>query len=526
MSSWLIERKYFVILLVTVVMLGAILRTYQLDAIPTGIYGDEAYNGYEAIETLESGDFKAFYPANNGREGLFIWLMTIPHAWLPPSEVTLRLTPAVIGILTLLLLPLMIGRGMRFYEETQPKNDFLIVLSSLMACFFLATSYWHINFSRIAFRAILDPLFSLLVLMFLFNSLKHQRTVILAMVTGLIAGLGLYGYGAYKFMCIPILYVFISAWLKPQRPAVSNYLIITLLTVLAIVPLGLYVLNHSDEYFLRLNSLASLSQDKTFLAKLADSFVEVMKMLFWHSDSNLRHNLDQQPQLLPLVAFSFVVGTVNIILAALGKKIAIGWLLIRTDWLPKKWARLLMVWWFAMLIPFAMVFYGDPHALRAIGLLIPCIIISGIGFACVYASLQQFMVGKYSIFLLLITLGLMVWNTYLVSTQYFNDFVKHGATKHYFQLGRTQLAKGVKNMPDNQKQIILVAADNDLEKNWDIQQFLYFTEGKLARYNAALIPFSQFKFNQEVSHSVIYVPAFKEEAFKKLIPEQFSYRLY
>src|SRR3989338_6337276 len=42
-----------------------------LDISPPGLYPDEAMDGNNALSALHTGDFKVFYPPNNGVEGLY-----------------------------------------------------------------------------------------------------------------------------------------------------------------------------------------------------------------------------------------------------------------------------------------------------------------------------------------------------------------------------------------------------------------------------------------------------------------------
>ena len=92
-------------LLVLILIIAGGLRLYHLAELPPGLYPDEAMNGNNAVQALETKDFKIFYPENNGREGLFINIQALSiwafgaHPW------SLRFVSALIGILTV------IGRG-------------------------------------------------------------------------------------------------------------------------------------------------------------------------------------------------------------------------------------------------------------------------------------------------------------------------------------------------------------------------------------------------------------------------------
>ena len=62
-------RKSYILLLILII--ASLLRVASITTAPPGLYPDEAMNGNNATEALETGEFKAFYPENNGREGLF-----------------------------------------------------------------------------------------------------------------------------------------------------------------------------------------------------------------------------------------------------------------------------------------------------------------------------------------------------------------------------------------------------------------------------------------------------------------------
>ncbi len=58
--------------------MGFFLRVYSLETVPPGLQYDEAHNGLDGLKAWQEGDFKVFYPQNNGREGLYINLVALP----------------------------------------------------------------------------------------------------------------------------------------------------------------------------------------------------------------------------------------------------------------------------------------------------------------------------------------------------------------------------------------------------------------------------------------------------------------
>ena len=87
-------------LLLPILLLAAFLRLYQVGAVPHGLHPDEAMNGSNALEVLETGRPQIFYPENNGREGLFINVQTLSVAIFGNDAFALRMPAAIFGILT------------------------------------------------------------------------------------------------------------------------------------------------------------------------------------------------------------------------------------------------------------------------------------------------------------------------------------------------------------------------------------------------------------------------------------------
>jgi len=83
--------------------LATFLRLYALDTIPPGLWPDEALNGVQAL----SEPLKIFYPENNGREGMIMWLDALSFRLWGVSMFSFRLVPALIGVLTVLVVYLL-----------------------------------------------------------------------------------------------------------------------------------------------------------------------------------------------------------------------------------------------------------------------------------------------------------------------------------------------------------------------------------------------------------------------------------
>jgi len=96
----LLASNYFLFALI--IIITAFLRLYNITSLPPGFYPDEAIYANNGVEAWETGNFKIFYPENNGREGLWpniigFFIIKFGHEpWVPRS------VAAIFGILTVL----------------------------------------------------------------------------------------------------------------------------------------------------------------------------------------------------------------------------------------------------------------------------------------------------------------------------------------------------------------------------------------------------------------------------------------
>ena len=174
------------ILLAIICALGAFLRFYQLQSIPFGLFFDEATNGLDAARVIQQRVYPVYFEANYGRGALFIYLLTLSFKLIEVSVLAMRLVTAVLGVLTILAFYLL------FRQLFGPALG-------LVGAYLIATSRWHINFSRVVFDAVLLPLLATLSFYFLFKGL-HSRRRTDFLWGGLALGLGLHTYASFRLI--------------------------------------------------------------------------------------------------------------------------------------------------------------------------------------------------------------------------------------------------------------------------------------------------------------------------------------
>src|SRR5574343_543013 len=197
-------------------------------------------NDSNALEANATGEYKIFYPENNGREGLFINIQALSVFIFGSHPWALRIVSALFGVFTVL--------GAYFLIKTLFYKKTIALAGTLM----LAVSFWHINFSRIGFRAIMVPF--CLVWCFYFIILAWQKRKIWpALISGIFFVIVFHTYIAFRLTpllaLIPIIYYFLkykkSKELKKYFQILFAWLGITFLVAL---PIGLYFLNNPGDF--------------------------------------------------------------------------------------------------------------------------------------------------------------------------------------------------------------------------------------------------------------------------------------
>ena len=102
MWNFLQSRFPLILSLTALLLLAFFLRISHLESLPLGLYPDEAANGVDALHAIETRHFELFYPANFGREGLFINLQALSIWLFGNTMVALKFCSALFGTFTAL----------------------------------------------------------------------------------------------------------------------------------------------------------------------------------------------------------------------------------------------------------------------------------------------------------------------------------------------------------------------------------------------------------------------------------------
>ncbi len=360
-------KKKILIVLLIIIALAGFLRFKGLTSTPKGLYPDEAINGNNAIETLQEKDFDLFYPDNNGREGLFYWLLAGSFWAFGISKFALKFVPALAGTLTIPGVFLLTRQLLSFYSEKK-KN-----IIALLAAFLIGISFWHINFSRIAFRGVLLPLCFVYSFYFFFKGLKEDN-FFFSGIGGFFFGLAFYTYSSVRVspLIFVILFIFLLIIAKYKKHFFKYASTFTITSILTALPLGIFFLKFPHYFSSRSSGIMVFSQPNPLKA-FGISLGQHLIMFNILGDPNWRHNFAHHPQLLWPVGIAFLVG---IIFA----KIKIYQHFKKREYYYITPYLTLLAWTGVMLLPGILTFEGLPHSLRVIGVIPPIYIFAALGF--------------------------------------------------------------------------------------------------------------------------------------------------
>jgi 4-amino-4-deoxy-L-arabinose transferase-like glycosyltransferase len=432
-----------------IIAIASFFRLYSLKTVPPGLYPDEAMNGNNALEAIRTGNFKVFYPENNGREGLFINIQAFFLNLIGKNEPwILRLPSALFGIFTVLgiyFLTRELFRGLTLEQAKLKKEEILAYLAG----FFAATSFWHITFSRIGFRAITSPFFLVWTANFLIKGLREKngrKSLLFVSVSAIFYGLGFYSYIAYRITPILIL---IGFWLfarkiKENKSAVLKKLSFFIaISFIVSLPLWVYFLNHPQD-FLGRTSQISIFNSPTPIKDLASNIIKTAGMLNFRGDYNWRQNISGQPLLGFMVGVFFLTGLY--VTFRQRKKTKDSRIFI-----------FLIAWLVISAIPVVISNEGIPHALRAIIMIPPIFIISAVGAFEIFNWISK----SKKIPRNWIKTGVVVTFLFILTESYYNYFVlwaKNPEVANAFAADYVSVGNELRQLPKEISKYVLIKA--------------------------------------------------------------------
>ncbi|MEI6650315.1 MAG: glycosyltransferase family 39 protein [Candidatus Moraniibacteriota bacterium] len=433
MGLLLRSRTFFWIALLSITLAGGLIRWYDIDRIPSGLYPDEAMNGTNALDANRTGDYQIFYPDNQGREGLFINIQAFSVKAFGSNMPALKLPSTIFGMLAIL------GIGLLAWELFRSRY------AALIAAFLTATSYWAINFSRIGFRAIMVPFILSFAFFFFFRGLRKEK-IGLFIVSGLFFGAGLNTYTAYRLapfiliFLLPFLFLSYKSFLKRYWKHALAFVFSAALTAGPMF----YAFIAKPEIFDSRAAAVSIFEPAInhgdFWGTLGKTLGLALIKYNFVGDQNWRHNYPPYPILDPIVGIFFLTGlifSIKMLFSLLRDRIR-----TKTRDVELPVHAFLLIAFIVMLAPEFLTNEGLPHALRSIGTQPAVFLLATIPILFLFRKLFEKKSGSkvaLAIPLILILATSAVWNLTKYFVFYRNQPEQHASFNENYRNMSTYL---------------------------------------------------------------------------------------
>jgi hypothetical protein len=225
------------LLLVSIVVLAAVLRFYQLASNPPSLTWDEAAWGYNAHSLSVDGkdEFGKFLPVTylesfgDFKPPVYAYLTVIPVMVFGLNEFAVRFPSAFFGTLTVLITYFL---ALRIFPNSRNKE-----LIGLISALFLAISPWHIMLSRAAFEANVASFFIVVGVWTFLVGVQNKKWFLL--LSAISFALSLHTFNTARIVS-PLLVILLSFVFRNQlleiKRQVASAFILGLLIVLPLIP--------------------------------------------------------------------------------------------------------------------------------------------------------------------------------------------------------------------------------------------------------------------------------------------------
>ena len=445
-------RRSLVLLLLILLVAGTA-RYYHLGQIPHGLFMDEAADGNDAARSLQDHDYRVFYKADAGREGLWIVMMAASIAHYGHTVYAVRCWAPLTGLLTVLAL---YGLAARWFGTRV----------ALISAWLLGTSFWHLVFSRIAFRGILVPLFLVASIYFLQVAWASRagKAAIFALLGGFCFGLGFYSYIAFRIAPVLLAIIMGLEFASSEHDRRVHLVRVTgiwvVVAIATVTPLVLYFIHNPADFFTRASQV-SIWRAAHPVRLMFTNVVRTAWMFIGKGDQNWRHNLRPYPELLYPIGIFFLIGTVLVLLRRAG-----------TD-RRRSPASYVLIWLGVMAIPAILTREGVPHALRSIGTLPAAILLAALGADWLLTRWRNRRL------LLGLVVAILVASGGMDFYRYFLVWARKPQVQQAFQLPLLNAAEALRDTPPTMPVLVIVEEPSDYD--WEPVAFDYHEDDLTVR---------------------------------------------
>lgn len=382
-----------------------------MDIAPPGFNADEAALGYNAYSLLKTGkdEWGASFPLvfksfSDYKPGLYVYLAIPFVALFGLNELSVRLPSILLGAFSIILV--------YFLSKELFKKEAV----ALATAFLISISPWHLHFSRGAWETNVATFFILLGVLAFIKSLKSHYFLWISAIAFIAS---MYTYQSPRVV-VPALVLLLMIFYWKKLLIKRNISVVTLASIL-LLPLifilastaglarfqGVSILSDVGPLN-RVNEERGQHEDTSFWAKIFHNKAEVYTGNFLghyldHFNPNFLFTLgdplkrNKVPDMGQMYVFEIVT-----LLSGL-------YFLIRGS----NFSNTKVVFLWLIVAPLASsLTYQTPHALRAHNMVIPLILISGLGLGMLWENLSRL---THSVRYLAKTVGVIVIGFFLIS---------------------------------------------------------------------------------------------------------------
>ncbi len=520
-----------IICLIIVLIIAAFFRLYKLDENPRYLDIDEAVGGLKAEKALTTGDFQFFYSIDPmvmkrepfTHEGLYVNLIALSFALFGKSIWAIRVTSAVIGLLTVLGIFLLSREIFQAWPRPPTQQDKTLLYginpnTAALACaFLLAVSFWHTLFSRIGFNATLTPLPTVFAFWFLVRATCRSGRIRDFILGGIFLGLSFHTYLSNRvlpFVALALLLLWLlqrargnSETDKVYKPIVPIFFYWTAWLVVA-SPIFYYFLTHPEDFTHRAKDLSIFEKPGWALVVIKNFFVTLGQFNL-RGDEFLRHNLPGSPQLYWTTGIFFIIGIV------LGVRMSVAYI---RGILSKRCAGdgsflplFLLLWLLATLAPAFLSSGPHPHAHRALNAVLPAFILAALGGTYLYGCLKRSFSNETGKRLLAVfAIATLVFTGVMEYRKYFQSWAGHEDIGFYFSKNQYRISEFINSQPREMKKFVIVNFYGPQPV-----QFLtdtYLEEGREEKNLIYLVPDQPINIDFSKERPYVVIPLSRDKA--------------
>ncbi len=382
--------------LVLVAIVSALLRYPALGSIPPGFHFDEGGEGVAATDVW-NGVYRIWWPIGGGKEPLMAYAVQPFLRVFGFTVVALRTYSATMGVIAVLATWWLAKELFTSFVTESDSQPSPLVLTrpgprATLAGLGLATAFWHVAYSRIAFRALAMPAVEGLALAWLWHALRRSessgrlaRSWPHFAGAGALIGLGAYTYLAGRFVPISLVLFFVAeaglARLRGEQPLVFYHFkglsLSVVAALLVFAPLFVFFVQRPAAFIERAGAVSifnpAWNQGDLWGTLLRTTLTTLGTFTALTGDPNPIANLTGRPMLGPILAPFFWLGVLIAIWRVVHSISKSDQSTGRLSAAAASYTRspapylFLLCWWPVMLLPGILAPEDAPHHLRIIG---------------------------------------------------------------------------------------------------------------------------------------------------------------